>query len=377
MALSLSTPSLIKPLQYLYQAPKSNGILKTYPEDFCVKEHLGFDLNNSGDPHHGGEHVFVYIQKRNANTMFVAEALSKHLKIHPKLISHAGLKDRNALTEQWFGIHLPGKETPDLLSLEHPEFKVLKQVRHNKKLKTGALAGNFFKLIVRDINDKIDVESRLAQIKLTGVPNYFGEQRFGHEDGNLSKAIAWSKGLGRIPDRSRRSFFLSAARSFFFNSIVSARLENGSYATPLIGDQVQFTDGNSYFTVKAEDLTDVTTRFKLGLLRITAPLIGKAPWKSAQQEILSLDTDNINNIENLNEFGLDKIDLFEKNIVSTYPELFKLLVKETATHRRAISLMPQDLSWNWLDDATLEVSFYLPSGCYATTIMREVVTEQV
>lgn len=342
-------PTIQTNFQYLYGAPKSKGVLKSIPEDFIVKEDLGFELTGEG------EHIFIEVQKTGANTMFVAEVISKYLKIHPKFITHAGLKDRHGVTQQWFGIHLPGKETPDLLALQHPEFKVLQQTRHNKKLKIGALAGNFFELIVREIDEASDLEARLQHIKIKSVPNYFGEQRFGHEYSNLLKVMAWSKGLARIPDRSRKSFFLSAARSYLFNKIVSARIENKTYDQPLVGDQMQFSDGNSYFRATSDQLEDIRARFEKGLLRITAPMIGKGAWKDAD------------------DLESNQVTLFEQSIAKVYPELLSLLEKETDAQRRAISLFPQDLTWQWLDAQTLQLQFYLPAGSYATSVMREII----
>ncbi len=342
-------PTIQTNFHYLYGVPKSRGVLKSIPEDFIVKEDLGFELTGEG------EHIFIEVQKTGANTMFVAEVISKFLKMHPKFITHAGLKDRHGVTQQWFGIHLPGKETPDLLALQHPEFKVLQQTRHNKKLKIGALAGNFFELIVRNIDVASDLEMRLERIKTEGVPNYFGEQRFGHDNSNLLKVMAWSQGLARIPDRSRKSFFLSAARSYLFNKIVSARIQNNTYAQPLVGDQMQFSDGNSYFKATADQLADIQARFEKGLLRITAPMIGKGAWK---------DTDASED---------NHVALFEQSLATLYPQLLSLLEKETETQRRAISVIPQDLSWEWHDAETLQVRFYLPAGSYATSVMREIV----
>jgi tRNA pseudouridine13 synthase len=167
--------------------------------------------------------------------------------------------------------------------------------------------------------------------------------------------MAWSKGLARIPDRSRKTFFLSSARSYLFNEIVSKRIKNDTFSQILLGDQMQFSDGNSYFRAESEAFDDISKRLKAGLLRITAPLIGKSPWK--EREALEMS----------------EIDLFELNIVHQYPTLFALLEKETETQRRSISVLPKNLAWHWLDKTTLSVSFYLPAGSYATSVIREVV----
>ncbi|MGB0894569.1 MAG: tRNA pseudouridine(13) synthase TruD, partial [Parashewanella sp.] len=207
----------MKSLKYFYGQPQSKADLRTTNEDFQVQEILPF--SPSGE----GEHHLVHIRKNGLNTGFVAEKLAKFADVHPRDVTFAGQKDRHAVTEQWFGIRIPGKHTPNWNGLNDEQLTVLHASRHGKKLRTGALVGNRFKIVLRNLTDVNDVTERLEKIKLQGVPNYFGEQRFGHNGKNIEMARAMFAGK-KIRDRNKRSLYLSAVRSNIFNQVVSHRL---------------------------------------------------------------------------------------------------------------------------------------------------------
>ncbi len=209
-------------LPYAHGGPPLRGVLRATPEDFFVDEELGFT------PDGAGEHVFVHVEKRGANTDWVARELAKFAGIAPDAVSYAGLKDRHAVTRQTFSLHLPGKADPDWSVLQHPEFRVLEAGRHSRKLQRGALKSNTFRIVLREVQgDRAAAEQRIAAIKRDGVPNYFGEQRFGREGGNLAKARAMF--AGRRVQRHERSLLLSAARSHLFNTLLAQRVEQGSW----------------------------------------------------------------------------------------------------------------------------------------------------
>lgn len=160
-------------LTYLHGKPQGTGLLKANPEDFVVVEDLGFE------PDGEGEHILVRILKNGCNTRFVADALAKFLKIHAREVSFAGQKDKHAVTEQWLCARVPGKEMPDLSAFQLEGCQVLEYARHKRKLRLGALKGNAFTLVLREVSNRDDVEQRLIDICVKGVPNYFGAQRFG------------------------------------------------------------------------------------------------------------------------------------------------------------------------------------------------------
>ena len=185
-------------LTYLHGKPEGHGLLKANPEDFVVVEDLGFA------PDGEGEHILVRILKNGCNTRFVADALAKFLKIHAREVSFAGQKDKHAVTEQWLCARVPGNQMPDLSKFELEGCKVLEYARHKRKLRLGALKGNDFTLVLREVTNRDDVEKRLTAINEQGVPNYFGAQRFGIGGSNLQGALRWAQSDAPVRDRNKR-----------------------------------------------------------------------------------------------------------------------------------------------------------------------------
>lgn len=337
---------MLPEFNYLHGKPTITGFIKQEAADFVVVEDLGFEFSGEG------EHVLVFVRKTGENTLYVARELAKAAGISAKQVSYAGLKDRHAITEQWFGLHLPGKETPDFSSIETDQIKVLKVVRHNKKLRTGALKGNQFTLRVTGLSNTKGLVERLKLIAEQGVPNYFGEQRFGHDGANILRAQQMFAGQ-KVKDRNKRSFYLSAARSLLFNNVVSQRIAQDLWQSPLAGDCFILKGSNSFF---AEEVLsdDIITRLQEGSLLLSAPLVGKG-----------------------NSPVLADADTFETEILSVNQDLVDGLVAAgLRQERRAIILQPQQFSYELQDDV-LTVSFYLPAGCFATSVVRELIEEQI
>ena len=334
---------------WLHGKPTAQGILKSSAEDFVVIEDLGYA------PDGEGEQLLVRIRKTGCNTRFVADALAKFAGIHPRDVSFAGMKDRHAVTEQWFCLRIPGKDTPDMRNFTLEGVEVLESARHRRKLRTGALQGNAFKLVLRQVTEHDAVEQRLQQIAVRGVPNYFGSQRFGHDGNNLRMAQRWANDEIRVRERNKRSFLLSAARSAMFNQVVSDRLaQPGSLTTVINGDALQLTGRGSWFVATAEELPELQQRTDNNELRITAPLPGRGEWGS-RDEALALEQASLSEEQAL-------IGLLEREKVDAA--------------RRAMLVIPRDLQWSWQDDATLEMHFWLPAGSFATSVVRELLVPQ-
>ena len=296
-----------------------------------------------------GEFVAVKVRKTNANTLFVGEQLAKFVGISAKNMSYAGLKDRHAVTEQWFCLHLAGKETPDFSTFECEGIEILEVTRHNRKIRTGALEGNHFELLLRDVVETDELKQRLNQLQEIGFPNYFTEQRFGRDGHNLTQAQRWASGEISVKDRKKRSFYLSAARSEVFNLVVSQRIADQQMQTVLLGDYLQLAGSNSFFEVKAEDLMQSQQRLDENYVLLTAPLIGE---NSLEQ--------------NGNEC--------EKAIVAQHKNLISLMKKERMNAaRRAMLCKAQDLRWQFEPEG-LRLTFFLNSGSYATGLVRELIT---
>lgn len=332
-------------LTWLHGKPQGQGILKANPEDFVVVEDLGFA------PDGEGEHLLVRILKTDCNTRFVADALAKFLKIHAREVSFAGQKDKHAVTEQWLCARLPGKKMPDLSQFQLEGCQVLEYARHKRKLRLGALKGNQFTLILREISDREDVERRLQAIAAQGVPNYFGAQRFGIGGSNLLGALRWAESGAPVRDRNKRSFWLSAARSGLFNQQVSIRLKKPEFNQVVDGDALQLAGRGSWFVATPEERAQLQERVDNRELMITAALPGSGEW-GCQREALAA----------------------EQAAVAEETQLQALLVREKVeAARRAMLLYPQQMSWNWWDDVTVELRFWLPAGSFATSVVRELI----
>ena len=220
--------------------------IRNSPADFNVTEILGWDL--SGD----GEHDYLWIEKTAANTEWVARQLARHASVPAKDVGYAGLKDRHAVTRQWFSV--PRWNAPDWAAPGIDGVEILDVLRHKKKLRRGAHRGNCFRIVLRGEEigrHEEQLRARIERIRTQGVPNYFGEQRFGRDGTNLELADAWAAGK-RLP-RHRRSLAISAVRSFLFNEALDSRVRDGTWNRLLPGDTANLDGTGSVFDVDAVD----------------------------------------------------------------------------------------------------------------------------
>ena len=224
--------------------PLFAAAIRTTPEDFQVTEELGWDL--SGD----GEHDYLWIEKTGANTEWVARQLARHAEVPAQDVGYAGLKDRHAITRQWFSV--PRWHSPDWNILDVDGVAVVDVQRSNKKLRRGAHKANTFRIVLRakDVDGQA-LASRVQLIREQGVPNYFGEQRFGRGGGNLELADVFAKGK-RLP-RHKRSIAISTIRSFLFNEALSVRVADGTWNSLLPGDKANLDGTGSVFDVAEVD----------------------------------------------------------------------------------------------------------------------------
>ena len=321
--------------------PPATGTLRVEPGDFRVEEELGFA------PSGVGEHAFLTIEKCDANTEWVARRLAEAAGVPPMAVGYSGLKDRHAITRQSFSVQLPGRAHPDWAALEIPGVRVISATRHDRKLKRGVHRGNHFRIRVRNVRGaRDDIERRLEIIGERGVPNYFGEQRFGRDAGNIERARAVFAGR-RVP-RAERSLAISAARSLVFNTVLAARVENGSWDRGLDGEVWMLAGTHSIFG--PEPWTPELAR-RLAAFDIdpTGPLIGEGELRSAG-EVRALEQHAIDAHRDLAE-GLAKAGL--------------------AQQRRALRLAAAGLRQEWEAEGSLVVEFRLPAGSFATVVLRE------
>jgi tRNA pseudouridine13 synthase len=323
-------------------AALGRAILKATAEDFQVDEVL--DIPLSGE----GEHLWLWVEKRNLNTEEAARRLAKAAGVPLRTVSYAGLKDRMALTRQWFSLHLPGKADPDLRLAEDPTLAILQAVRHSRKLQRGAHAANGFILRLTDVQaDAAAVDARLQQLKTQGVPNYFGSQRFGHQGGNLFDARQWAARQALPEQRNVRSRLLSTARSYLFNQILAARVADGSWNQALLGDLLAFTDSRSFFVAHEAELSD--PRLAILDLHPTGAL-----WGEGESAI-----------------GGRAADL-EQRVLAGEADLGNWLIKAGLRQERRILRLPIGrLAWHYPEPDILQLEFVLPAGCFATVVVRE------
>lgn len=345
-------------LAYAYEKPSATAVLKSSPEDFRVEEQIAFSLLGEG------EHLWVWVEKVGQNTDWVAKQIASYIGITSREMGVAGKKDRHAITYQWMSCHLPGKPDPDFSKLSIPGVKVLKAIRHNRKLQTGGLSGNRFQITLNNVEGELEqIEERLKAIQAQGVPNYFGEQRFGNDMQNLAQA---SRLFGEEikPKRHQKSLYLSAARSWMFNEELSERIKKETWNQAVEGDVFQLQGSQKCFTSEVD--AEIQQRVRELDIHPTGFLTGRGK---------SLATATVYELE--------------QSIMASYPawqaglEMFGL-----KQERRALRVLPQDLSWQWeaavdcvsdelgdnlgFSQTSLVLSFTLPAGSYATMVVREV-----
>lgn len=309
--------------------------------DFQVTETLDYEL--SGD----GEHDFLWLEKLDANTAWVAGELAKYAGIRESDVGYAGLKDRHAVTRQWFSVRRPSSAGTNWKDFELPGVKILDLSRHGRKLRRGAHSGNRFRIAVRDIDVTLDqLDQRLSLMRRDGVPNYFGEQRFGRDGNNLQ--LAGDLFDGRKMRRAKRSIALSAARSFLFNHILQQRVQDGSWNQLIEGESACLDGSNSIFAVER---VDQELQRRCEELDIHP---GGALWGSGEPstsgEVLALEQAAVLPFENI-RWGLESL---------------------ARQSRRALRLAVLGLAWE-IDGNTVWLEFALTSGGYATAVLREFV----
>jgi tRNA pseudouridine13 synthase len=317
-----NTPyTTLPPWPHAYPASGGSATLKALNEDFIVTE---LPLQ---PPSGEGEHIWLEVEKNGANTAYVAQQLAEAAGVQERDVGYAGLKDRYAITRQWFSIYFPKGETPDLSALQHPEFKVLTQSRHVKKLRRGDLQGNHFRILLREVSgDRSAIEAHLQAVASLGVPNYFGAQRFGHEGGNVEQGRAMLAREIRVRNPKKKGIYLSAVRSFVFNEVLALRIQQGRWGQTLPGDVMDEAG------------------------RPTGPLWGRGRVSSsdeAQALELGVAERHATLCNGMEYAGLDQ-------------------------ERRALVACPVDMAWTWPQADQLAISFSLPAGTYATSVLSEI-----
>ncbi len=321
------------------EPPAGSATIRSLPEDFQVDEELGFI------PSGKGEHVLLRVRKREANTPWVARELGRIGGVRTSDVGFAGLKDRRAVTTQWFTVPARSKTAADWLGLCGEGYEVIEAQAHHRKLPRGALSGNRFRIVLRNFKgDRQLFERRIASVRVEGVPNYFGPQRFGHNLSNLSILED-----GRSPRAQELSFVLSAARSLIFNAVLAARVKDGSWHSLIPGERANLDGTNSLFAVDALN-ENITARLAALDIHPTGPM-----WGLGKSVIFG-------EVAELEEF------------ISLQHIILRELIASAAVDasRRPLRIAVRDLSFQWYADFKVcELCFSLRAGSFATSVLRE------
>jgi tRNA pseudouridine13 synthase len=313
--------------------------LRATAEDFVVQELLPFA------PDGEGEHCLLHLRKTGLNTADVVRELARFAGIAERDIGVCGLKDKHAVTSQWFSLGLAGRAEPVWEQFTVPGIEVVESHRHRKKLRRGVHRANRFELRLRQVEAGAEqLLPRLQRVSEQGVPNYFGPQRFGNQGNNLRHAQNWFSGAGRAPRRNQRSLYLSAVRSFLFNELLAERVATQTWHAPKSGETCLLAGSHSRFVAGSAD-TDLVARAAAGDIHLGLPLFGShsEPLDSAQQAVLD-----------------------------RHAALCQgLLAHELRLDWRPARLIADDFCWQFCDDGSLLLRFELEAGGYATAVLRE------
>lgn len=304
-----------------YGEVNTHALFRSCPEDFQVIEELGFD------PAGEGEHVFLYIEKRGENTAWVADQVAQIAHVKQMDIGYCGRKDRHAVTRQWFSVYLPQRQNyvePDWNGLNSDSVKVIKVSRHTRKLRKGEHQANRFLIGLRNVrgHELRILNAKLETLFTSGVPNYFGEQRFGNHGNNLREAQVLLVDGKQYRDKQKRGLILSAARSYLFNQVLSERVKNGNWNKLVEGESTPEPSG---------------------------PLWGRGR-SLVSGELLA----------------------FEERVLSGWHEWCHGMEHMGLNQeRRALVLRPSACHHEWLDNSHLVLGFTLESGAFATAFLQE------
>jgi tRNA pseudouridine13 synthase len=325
-----------------FGAPTLRGVLRRAPADFTVHEELGFE------PSDDGPHALIYVEKTGLTTLDLIDTVARQARTRPREIGYCGLKDRHAVTRQWMSLPLVRASGADTWQGEN--WRVVEVRRNRRKLKLGAHRLNRFALRIVDLDgDADDLASRLDQVRTRGVPNYFGAQRFGHQGDNLRRARRWFVDGVELNRRQRR-FALSAARSWLFNRVLSARVAAGNWTEPLPGEPLCLDGSRSFFHPGDEEGDALAARLAAFDVHPSGPL-----WGTGQGE------------------ARDACAQFEEKLLGELSWVADGLADVgLRQERRALRLRVSDLEWTH-EGQTLELAFALNKGTFATAVVHELV----
>ncbi|MEE4172885.1 MAG: tRNA pseudouridine(13) synthase TruD [Xanthomonadales bacterium] len=312
------------------------------PGDFRVDEQLEVP------EHPTGAHWWLRIRKTGLNTKDVVRALATLSSARVRQVGYAGLKDRHAITSQWFSLPLEHLDPESIIDRMPDGTELLEWRRARHAVRRGGLKTNRFALRLRDADGDLDGLRAAVDRLAGGVPNFFGEQRFGKRGENLVRARRlFDETLTRVP-RFERGLYLSAARSWLFNRVLAERIRQGNWDRLLPGEAVMLHGSRSFFALE-EPPEALAERLEDRDIHPSGPLVGMGD-SGSHGDCAAL----------------------EARVLATEPALVAGLEHwRLRAERRALRLVPEDFQLA-VEDRDVLLSFALPPGTYATAVLQEI-----
>ena len=383
-----------------------HGTRKQQASDFCVAEVLDIEFEGAG------EHLYLQVEKSSINTDEVLKIIQECYGVGSADVGLCGLKDRHAVSTQWFSIRTPqasddfeqtaqqfNAQQESLWSEKGGYLKTLRLVhsaRHSRKLKRGAHRCNRFVLTLTGIKAckgfesslKSDVDKRIQTIAAQGFPSYIGAQRFGHGAQNLQRAKQWFARPRKRCSRQQRSLWFSSARSAIFNVVCAARVRDGSWRNLLEGEPAVLDGSRSFFTTGAESEYGASEGSDNGPDYRSDNRTDNRSDNRSDPQAANEPARNTSLDSRIAEFDIHPsapwwgrgrspatgiCAEFEALQLQPYTDLCEALERGGLNQeRRALRARATELTHRWKDEATLELSFSLSPGVFATTLLREI-----
>ncbi len=315
-------------------------------ETFVVEEIPSYQ------PVGAGEHTYLWIEKRGLTTGEAARRVARAAGVNDREVGFAGQKDRHATTRQFLSV--PGLAPEAALALGDPDWRVLRAERHGNKLRLGHNKGNRFEVVLEQVEpaEAERLTARLLELGRLGVPNRFGDQRFGAAGDNVATALALLRGERRERDHRKRQFMLSALQSAVFNHALDLRAASGGLLKLREGDVLQKRDSGGLFIT--DDLQRDAERVAAGEVVPTGPLPGNREREPPEgTEARRLEDEAL-------------------ALVGVRREELAPLGRDLPGARRAV-VAPVTLGTPPAEtepEARLRLIFSLPSGSYATVVIE-------
>lgn len=337
--------------------PGCGGRIKQECQDFEVEEIPAYQPAGSGD------FLYLWVEKTDMGAEYFQRQVARRLDVPVGEVGTAGLKDRRAVTRQL--VSVPASAEARLAQLEGNGMRVLRVDRHSNKLRPGHLHGNRFRILIRGVEPTAEAQVApiLDRLRQEGLPNFYGEQRFGRDGETVLLGLSLLRNEpppqtgGRRPNLRNpflRKLALSAVQSVLFNRYLGQRLLDGLLRTVLAGDVMGKWPAGGMFTV--EDVAAEQQRFDRREIVSMGPMFGRktfpahGPAAEREQQILQ-------------EAGLS-------------PTSFNGFGKLLQGTRRHNLVYVDDLQSETTPDG-LRLIFTLPAGSYATNLLREVMKATV